>query len=48
MKLPKGQKSRTVAVPQRLLDDLAAHLAEFPSFGPVFTTEVGEQLSYRL
>lgn len=48
LKPPKGGKSRTVAVPQRLLDDLAVHLAEFPSEGPVFTTEVGDRLSYRL
>jgi integrase len=45
---PKGGKARTIAVPQGLLDDLAAHLAAFGSDGPVFTDEAGERMAYRL
>lgn len=47
LETPKGGKSRTVPVPQGLLDDLAAHLATNLSDGALFTTEMGERLTYR-
>jgi integrase len=45
---PKGGKARSIAVPKAVLDDLAFHLAQFPSSGPIFTDERGDRLSYRL
>lgn len=44
---PKGRKPRTVPVGRVVIDALAAHLAEHPSDGAIFTTEVGERLTYR-
>jgi integrase len=45
---PKTAKSnRTVPLGQVVVDELAAHLAAYPSSGPLFTNETGEPLTYR-
>lgn len=43
----KGRKSRTVPLSQVVIDELAAHLAQYPSDGPMFTDETGKRLTYR-
>lgn len=46
--MPKTAKSRRVVpVGQVVIDVLAAHLAEYPSDGPLFTDEGDHRLSYR-
>jgi integrase len=42
----KGRRARTVPVGQVVVDGLAAHLAAYPSDGPLFTDEVGQPLGY--
>lgn len=45
---PKTAKSaRTVPLGHVVVGELAAHLAAYPSGGPLFTTELGEPLTYR-
>src|ERR1035437_4188742 len=45
---PKTPKSaRTVPLGQVVIDELAAHLAAYPSDGPLFTITTGEPLGYR-
>jgi integrase len=44
---PKTPKSaRTVPLGQVVIDELAAHLAAYPSDGPLFTITTGEPLGY--
>jgi integrase len=42
-----ASSTRTIPVGGVVIDELAAHLAAFPSAGPLFTTEAGEPLAYR-
>ena len=42
----KGRRSRTVPVGQVVIDELAAHLAAYPSDGALFTDEMGKPLPY--
>jgi len=45
---PKTAKSaRTVPLGQVVIDELAAHLSEYPSNGPLFTLTTGKPLTYR-
>lgn len=41
------QSARTVPLGRVVVDELAAHLAAFPTTGALFTTETGEPLAYR-
>ncbi|WP_240937900.1 site-specific integrase [Nocardioides sp. JQ2195] len=43
----KGRAARTVPVGQVVIDELAAHLAAYPSDGALFGDEFGEPLTYR-
>jgi integrase len=46
--LPKTEKSRRVVpVGQVVIDALAAHLAMYPSHGPLFTDQLDNRLTYR-
>jgi len=41
------KSNRTVPLGRIVVDELAAHLAEYPSDGPLFATETGQPLTYR-
>lgn len=43
----KGRQARTVPVGQVVIDALAAHLAAYPTEGPLFVDEAGDPLLYR-
>ncbi|CAN5398109.1 site-specific integrase [soil metagenome] len=45
--LKSRRARRTIPVGQVVIDTLAAHLAAYPSDGPLFVNEVGEPLLYR-
>ncbi|MDP1876897.1 MAG: site-specific integrase [Actinomycetota bacterium] len=42
-----AKSTRTVPLGQVVVNELAAHLAEYPSDGQLFTTELGTPLTYR-